>query len=69
MSEVIVSLPELHGIKKPPPGKPSSKAEFLCLLYGNVDGNLSGSRGKISVIIMFNSIIISQELHMCTARL
>ena len=33
---------ELHGIKKTPPGKLSSKADFLRLLYGSVDGNFSG---------------------------
>ena len=54
MSEVIVLLLELHGIKKTPPGKLASKADFLCLLYGSVDGMapayyapLDGFRGKI----------------------
>ena len=33
---------EMHGIKKTPPGKLSSKADFFYLLYGSVDGNFSG---------------------------
>ena len=47
MSEVIVPLLELPGIRKTPPGKLTSKTDFLLLLYGSVDGNFSGFQGEI----------------------
>ena len=47
MSEVIVPLLELPGIRKTPPEKLLSKADFLCLLYGSVDGNFSGFQDEI----------------------
>ena len=47
MSEVIVPFLELPGIRKTPPGKLTSKTDFLRLLYGSVDGNFSGFRGEI----------------------
>ena len=51
MSEVIVPLLALPGIKKTPPGKLLSLAQFLCRLYGSVDGNFSGFRGKICRVV------------------
>ena len=50
MSEIVVPLLELPGIKKAPAGKLPSKADFLCLLYGSIGDNFVGFQGKILVI-------------------
>ena len=69
MAEVIVPLLELPVIEKTPPGKLLSKADFLCLLYGHVNGNFIGFRGKNHCLLCLISISISQESQMCAAGL
>ena len=45
MSEILVPLLELPVTKKAPAGKLPSKADFLCLLYGSIEGNFEGFPG------------------------
>ena len=61
--------PHLPGTRKTPAGKLPSKADFLCLLYGSVDGNFIGFQGKICWLLYLILILISQELPMSAARL
>ena len=54
MSEILVPLLELPVTKKAPAGKLPSKADFLCLLYGSVEGNFEGFQGKIFLSLLLH---------------
>ena len=43
---VVVPLLDLPALEKTPRGTLASKADFLRLLWGYVDGNFVGFRGK-----------------------
>ena len=44
---VVVPLLDLPALEKTPRGTLASKADFLRLLWGFVDGNFVGFRGKL----------------------
>ena len=50
---VIVPLLDLPALEKTPRGTPASKADFLRLLWGFVDGDFVGFRGEIYLHQMY----------------
>ena len=68
---VVVPLLDLPALEKTPRGTLASKADFLRLLWGYVDGNFVGFRGKIYLhqIFEFKPYFASQELRAFAVRL